>query len=262
MVSPVFADERQKIILDLINRRGSIQIQELMDKFDISKMTVWRDLKKLDEQGLIKRVHGGAVKLDRVVSPEPAFNEKKVVAAQEKRVIAQHAAETYSKDGEVIALGAGSTIFAMIPFLQQKKLIILTNGFKVMELASKQLNNAEVIASGGFIRQPAFAFVGSDAIKFFSRYKVNSAFLSATSISLEDGIMDPHPLDAEVKAAIKKISERTILLMDSTKFRKTSLIRTFDLDEIDIFITDNKAPMEIIEEIRENGVKVDVVQVE
>lgn len=258
----MFADERQKVILDLINRQGSVKIQELMEKFEISKMTVWRDLKTLDEKGLIKKVHGGAVKLGNVIPPEPAFKEKKVVATQEKQAIAQYAADTYITQGDVIVLGAGSTLFLMIPFLTQKRLTILTNGLKVMEYASKQLTNSEVIASGGFIRQPALAFVGSDAKKFFTRYKANTCFLSATSISLGNGIMDPHPLDAEIKAVIRKISGKTVLLMDSSKFEKTSMVQTFQIKDIDVLITDNNAPEEIISQIRKTGVHVDIVEVE
>jgi DeoR/GlpR family transcriptional regulator of sugar metabolism len=232
-----------------------------MDKFDISKMTVWRDLKTLDEKGLIKKVHGGAVKLDHVIPSEPEFREKKVVATKEKQAIAQHAAERYIQDGDVIVIGAGSTIYLMIPFLTEKNLTILTNGLKVMESASKRLTNSEVIASGGFVRQPALTFVGSDAKKFFSRYKANTAFLSATGISLNDGIMDPHPLDAEIKATIKRMSGNTVLLMDSTKFNQTSLVKTFDIGEIDILITDEKAPPQSIKDIRDKGVSVDIVKV-
>ncbi|MFO8017357.1 MAG: hypothetical protein R6U96_01875 [Promethearchaeia archaeon] len=84
----------------------------------------------------------------------------------------------------------------------------------------------------------------------------------ATSISFEDGIMDSHPLDAEIKAAIKKISKRTFMLMDSTKFNKTSPIKTFDLDEIEFLITNNNDPQEFIEKFWDKGMKVDIIQVE
>lgn len=246
----MFASERQTQILSIINSKGSIKTKDLEKKFNVSKMSILRDLRTLEEKGLIERVHGGAIKKEVEGPQEPSFKEKSSKAWQEKEAIAKYAAENYVKDEDIVSLGAGTTILRMMPHLKQKNLTILTNGLQNMVYGSKNLQGINIIGSGGSIRQPALIFVGPIAENFFSQYKVNTTFLSGTGLTIEEGIMDPHPLDVQVKRAMCKGAKRKIFLIDSSKINNRSLASTIKLNEIDILITDKKTPANIITQLK------------
>ncbi len=256
----IFAAERQNIIVNLINEKGSITITDLIEKFNASKMTIWRDLTVLDERGLLKKVHGGAIKTDKPSSQEPTFEEKATVAAEEKELIAKYAAENLVTDNNIISLDAGSTAIKMIPFLKQKNLTLLTTGLNAMALAAKYGSKFTVIGCGGELRQPALAFVGSIAEQFFRDYKVDVTFLSATGISINDGITDPHLSDVRVKKAMMEGAEKVIFLMDSSKINKRSLAITTKIEDIDLLITDYKISDAFVEDLNRLGVKYEIVR--
>ena len=255
----LFASERQSQILTIINNEGSVKTKDLELKFKTSKMTILRDLRALEEKGLIERVHGGAIKREVENLQEPSFKEKSSIASEEKEAIAKFAAENYVKIGDIISLGAGTTILRMMPHLKQKNLTILTNGLQNMVYGSKNLGDLNLIGSGGSIRQPALIFVGPIAENFFSQYKADTTFLSGTGLTIEEGIMDPHPLDVEVKRAMCNGAKKKIFLMDSTKINNRSLASTIKLNEIDILITDKNAPSNIMKEIKKTGVELVIV---
>ncbi|MHA1147524.1 MAG: DeoR/GlpR family DNA-binding transcription regulator [Promethearchaeota archaeon] len=255
----LFASERQTQILSIINNKGSVKTKDLELRFKASKMTILRDLRALEEKGLIERVHGGAIKKEVKTPQEPSFKEKSSIASKEKEAIAKFAAQNYVEDGDIISLGAGTTILKMIPYLKQKNLTILTNGLQNMVYGSKYLDDLNLIGSGGSIRQPALIFVGPIAENFFSQYKADTTFLSGTGLTIKEGIMDPHPLDVEVKRAMCNSAKKKIFLIDSSKINKRSLASTIKLKEIDILITDKKAPANIFHQIRDLGVELVIV---
>jgi len=243
----MFAEERQNLILSLINSKGAVKISQLEKEFDVSKMTLWRDLKSLDDKGLIKKVYGGAVKIDIIPPNEPTFEEKASSAIEEKRAIAKYAAKQFIHKGEVISLGAGSTLLQMVPYLTQKNLTILTSGLDTMMHVANYHPHINLMVCGGMVRQPAKALVGPEAEQFFRRNKADTAFLSASGITIKDGITDPHPLDIQVKKEMIKSAKRVIFLMDSHKVGKRLMATTIPLDEIDMLLMDEGTPSSFIE---------------
>ena len=255
----MIAEKRRAQIIELVNLHGSVSIEELLELFKVSRMTIWRDLKELEIKGVIMRVHGGALKVDELDEKEEEFSLRRKEHLNEKRKIARFAAKNFVNDSDIIFLDGGSTVLEMIPHLKQSNLTILSNGLNTLLYASKFLPHLNVIGCGGILRKPSFTFVGHEAEEFFGRYKVNTAFISGTGVTIEDGIMDPHPLEMEVKKIMCKNAKTVVALIDSSKFEKRSLSTCVKIDEIDSLITDKKASKKIIDAVKSKNVDVTVL---
>lgn len=255
----MIAEKRRAKIIELVNQHGSVSIEELLELFDVSRMTIWRDLKELEVKGEIIRAHGGALKIDELSEKEEEFDRRRKENLNEKRLIAKFAAKNYVKNSDIIFLDGGSTVLEMIPHLKQNNLTILSNGLYTLLLASKFLPHLNVIGCGGILRKTSFTFVGHEAEEFFSRYKVDTAFISGTGVTLEDGIMDPHPMEMEIKKIMCKNAKTIVALIDSSKFEKRSLSTCVKIDEIDSLITDKKTSKNIIDVIKSKNIDVTVL---
>jgi len=255
----MIAEKRRAQIVDLVNKQGSVSIDELLNIFDVSRMTLWRDLKELEIKGAIIRAHGGALKIDELDEQEEEFSLRRKDHLNEKRKIARFAAKNYVKDSDIIFLDGGSTVLEIIPHLKQSNLTILSNGLNTLVYASKFLPHLNVIGCGGILRKPSFTFVGHEAEVFFARYKVDTAFISGTGVTIEDGIMDPHPLEMEVKKIMCKNAKNIVALIDSSKFEKRSLTTCIKIEEINYLITDIHASKSIIDAIKAKNVEVKVL---
>ena len=255
----MIAEKRRAKIFELVNLKESVSIEELLELFGVSRMTIWRDLKELEEKGHLIRAHGGAMKVDKLADKEEEFDLRRKENLNEKRQIAKYAAKNFVKNSDIIFIDGGSTVLEMIPYLKQNNLTLLTNGLKTLLLASKFLHHLNVIGCGGILRKSSFTFVGHTAEEFFSHYKVDTAFISGTGVTIEDGIMDPHPLEMEVKKIMCKNAKKVVALIDSSKFEKQSLSTCVKIEEIDFLITDGKAPKKIVDVIKTRSVDVRIL---
>ncbi len=256
----MIAEKRRAKIIELVNQQGSASIEELLELFNVSRMTIWRDLKELEIKGQIIRAHGGALKVGALNDKEEEFDLRRKDHLKQKQLIAKFAAKNYVKNSDIIFLDGGSTILEMIPHLKQDNLTLLSNGLYTLLLASKFLPHLNVIGCGGVLRKTSFTFIGHEAEEFFRRYNVDTAFISGTGITLEDGIMDPHPLEMEVKKIMCKNAKVVVALVDSSKFEKRSLSTCVGIDEIDYLVTDEKAPKKMLEAIKSKNVDVTVLE--
>ncbi len=255
----MIAEKRRTKIIELVNLQGSVSIEELLRLFEVSRMTIWRDLKELETKGEVIRTHGGALKIEEFGEREEEFNLRRKENLKEKQKIARFAAKNYVKNADIIFLDGGSTVLEMIPHLKQNNLTVLSNGLNTLFLASKFLPHLNVIGCGGILRKSSFTFVGHEAEEFFSRYKVDTAFISGTGVTIDDGIMDPHPMEMEVKKIMCRNAKRVIALIDSSKFEKRSLSTCVKIEEINVLITDNKVPEKVMEAIKSRSVDVKIL---
>lgn len=259
----MLARERRNRISDKVRKEGSVSIEDLISEFKVSRMTIWRDLKDLEEKGILAKVHGGAMRIDRLDPKESEFEIRKKAASKEKRGMAKFAVEKYVQEGDIIFLDGGSTVMELIPYLKFKDVTILTNGLHTLVSASKHLPELNVISCGGILRKPSFTFVGPEAEDFFNHYKADSAFISGTGITLEEGITDPHPLEMQIKKIMCQNANKIIALMDSRKFFKRSLSTLIDINDIEILITNepiNSKEISFLNEIKKLGVKVEFIK--
>jgi DeoR/GlpR family transcriptional regulator of sugar metabolism len=260
-VYPMLTENRRRAIFDLVREQGSVSVKELSDRFEVSPMTVYRDLKALEAKDTLQRVRGGAI--HQPSSPEePRFGAKIEVQRRSKLAIARYAATHFVGDKDIVVLEAGTTVAAIVRFLPLTLSALIANGLDALNEARALLPAVPVFGCGGMLRSPSFTFVGPEAEAYFRSITATTLFLGATGLTLEEGITDPNPLEIEVKRAMAACAQRTVLLIDGSKFGRRSLRQILPLEEVDALVTDSGAPISTLREVEALGVEVHVTEVD
>ncbi len=254
-----FAIQRQQEIMKRINDKGSISIDEIVTSYGISNMTAWRDLKDLEKRGFITKVYGGAVKKAALGHNELGYDERRSKNQAVKEKLAVRAIEEFVRDNQTLFLDGGTTTMEMIPRINRQGVTLITNGLKTLNLASKFVPHLNVISTGGVLREKSLTFVDQIATQAFQKYNADIFFTSGTGLSLKNGITDPGALEMEIKEVMAQKSKRIIALVDSDKFGKDSMVTSLALKDLDVLITDGKAPAKMLEQIKKKGVRVIIV---
>jgi len=245
----------------LIQKEKMITVDRISKLFDISPITVRRDLERLHNEGFLNKVHGGAVYRD-MLEPEPVFNEQVRLHRDEKVRIAKEAAKRIN-DGDAIIIESGSTCLGLIKYLVDKKnLKVTTAGIPVsIELwkLSSIKKDIEVSVCGGVIRTGSSIYVGPHAVSYFEKINVDKAFISAVAVSMDKGISTATQFDAELIKAMTRSAREIILLCDSSKFGNYSYINIMPISKLDEIITDKNIDSKIVKEINKLGVKITLV---
>jgi DeoR family fructose operon transcriptional repressor len=227
--------DRQQMIWNEIKQKGSVKISALMKTFAASESTIRRDLEELERQGLVKRVHGGAVLLQHMAL-EPSNKDKSDLFADEKDRIGLLAAGEFVEEGASLLIDAGTTTAALARHLHTPNVKIITNAMNIADiLSAKQYN---VMVSGGLLKSNTNAMVGEVAIETLSHFHVDVCFLAINGISEEDGLTTPDLQEAWIKKAMIRSARKVILLADSSKFGKTTLTHVADAHDIHVVVTD------------------------
>lgn len=249
--------ERQSHIIQYIQQRLSVSVNELSEQFGVSAMTIRRDLNALEKSGQVVRVHGGVI----VPRAQTGLREEERAAMNmgHKEAIAE-AAVRLVKDGQTIFIDAGTTTVELTSRLKDRRgLTVVTNSVKVLyKLAeSREIN---LIGLGGAVFGGAWSFVGPLAETAIRHFHSDLAFLGITSISLEHGLTEVNYFEGDIKSLIIKQSQRAVLLADSSKFEKVSPHSVAALSEIDVIITDDGLSEELIAAYRSAGIEVIVAK--
>ena len=249
----MFAEERKSKILDSLKKYGKVKVCDLSQLYEVSEVTIRRDLQELEEDRLIKRVHGGAV-LNGNTKFEPTFSEKIDKFYDEKESVGKLAASLIL-DGDTIALDAGTTTLSIAKYIIAKNITVLTNSVDAAyELAKKR--DVEVIVTGGTLRWETRAMVGPVADNTLKNFRVDKAFIGANGVCIINGLTTPNIIEASTKREMIKIAKQTIVVCDHTKFGTVSFSKIVDLDSVDIIITDNQLDNELLEKFEEKDVKI------
>lgn len=252
------AAERQNKIVELVLERGRLDISAICEMFDVSEMTARRDLNELDRQGLLRRVHGGAIaNLGR--SYEPSFQTRSVKNQEAKTAIGLKAAELIY-DGDSIALDVGTTTLEIVPGLRGKRnLTIVTS---CLQIATKVVDQipldiaARLILTGGIIRPRELSMIGPIPEHVYQELHVDKAFIGIGGISLEDGFTEYNIEDTQIKRLLFHNAREKIVVADGAKFGVTTFASVAPLTAVDKIVTDKSAPMQMIEKIRKQGIEV------
>lgn len=251
--------QRKAIIMEQLLRKGGCSVKELTTLLGISEMTVRRDLKQLAESGQLKLTHGGAVPVE-VFMGEPAVVEKEIRNPDGKERLAAYAVRHFVSEGDVIVLEGGTTVSRMCEHLPRDgRLTILTNGLETLNRLRRTPGSHTVLASGGILREVSGTFVGPVAEAFFQQFHARTVFLSALGFTPEAGFTDPNLLDTEVKKAMIRTAERTVLLLDSSKFGQRSFTASIQAAGVAALITDSGIPDAVAAYFAEQQVPVHIV---
>lgn len=232
----LLTEERYAMILKRVKLNKSVKLPELCEMLGTSESTVRRDLSALDERGLLKKVHGGAISLDEdsLNLPEQDVEEKSKIFGEEKSAIARFAASLI-EDGDFCFLDAGTTTEKMIDFLPLKDVSFVTNGFvHAKKLARKGF---KTYIPGGEIKKTTEAIVGAECVSSLQSYNFTKCFMGANGISLTAGISTPDRNEALVKETAINRSRIAYILADHSKFDRVASV-TFAQTEHTQIITD------------------------
>lgn len=232
----MLTEERYSIILDQVRQNKSVKLPRLCKLLETSESTVRRDLTSLDERGLIKKVHGGAVAIDECSfnAVEHDVESKAKMFAKEKAAIARFAASLID-DGDFVFIDAGTTTGKMIDFLPDKDVTFVTNAFvHAKKLAQRGF---KVYIPAGEIKLKTEAIVGAECVSSLQCYNFTKSFIGTNGISLSGGISTPDRNEASVKSAVVHNSQTAYVLADHSKFERVNAVSFAQLGRVKV-ITD------------------------
>lgn len=246
-------EERQARIEAYLQKAEFASLEELAQNLGVSVSTVRRDVALLEEKKTVRRTHGGARSLQPPKSDEFVFNVRDTHQASEKEAVGL-ACAALIQPGENVMLDSGTTCFHVAKHLGDKVAQIITNSLPVANLFSGS-NRHEVHVSGGVIYPRLGTLVGPHAVETFSRMHADVAILSGSGIAA-DGIYNSHALIVDIQRAMIAGAARVIFCFDHTKFGRRSTFFLCDFADVDVVVTDAKAPAELVAELRGKGIEV------
>ncbi|MCL6458704.1 MAG: DeoR/GlpR family DNA-binding transcription regulator [Gorillibacterium sp.] len=235
-------EARKKKILALLEEDERVQVPVLVENLNVSSETIRRDLERLDREGKLKKVYGGAVKTTPD-SWEPPFEQKTDINAKEKRAIGKLAASLV-EDGDSIMLGNGTTLIEIIRHLEGKKNLTLVTHSAPAMLLAMELFQGRIIFIGGEMNVSQKSANGPLAEAMIQHLKVDKAFISAGGVSAIDGVTDYDLDEANLSRIMMERSQMAIVLADHTKLGKTTFAHICALKDIAMLITDKQCPEE------------------
>ena len=261
----IFATNRQKNIVEYVNRKNSVTVDDLVKYCGVSPATIRNDLQELAKTGFIRRTHGGAVSIQSALYTDcpPGWSEetnfsKSQYQKTEKYEISRKAL-SYIHDGDNIMLDAGTTTLQLAQLLGQfRNLNVTTYDVDIAHYLIHN-TNVNVYFAGGHVRADLFYCDSFETAELLQRFKVTCSFLSANGVSLDDGLTSSSPETTGIKRILIENSQRTILLADSSKLGKTTFFQFADLKQADILITDKGADPDFVKAVQSLGVSVDCV---
>lgn len=250
----MYAEERHAAILERARTNGRVDVSALAAEFDVTPETVRRDLTSLERRGLLRRVHGGAIPVERL-GFEPGLTARDAALGPEKQRIARAALAELPAEGAIL-LDAGTTTARLAEILPaDRELTVMTNAVPIaMTLSSRR--NVTVLTVGGRVRGRTLAMVDEWALRVLADTYVDVAFLGTNGVSVERGLTTPDVAEAAVKRAMLRAARRVVVLADHTKVGNDYFARFGDLEEVDTLITDSGLDETLAGELEAAGPRV------
>lgn len=252
----MIAQERQQLILSLLKQHSPLTVPELEQRLQASPATVRRDLTLLEQIGKIVRTHGGLMHPDDVSSEMP-FDRKSRAALAAKRGLAD-AATALAKEGDSVFVDAGTTALEVGKrLLGRKNLTIVTNSIPLLSL--RPATGTRVIAVGGEVRIVSLALVGSGAIEWVNRIRIDVAFLGTSGIDPSEGPTTTELSEAGLKTAMVAKARRVVVLADASKWGRPATIRYADWAHVHDLFTNHAPSRAERAALSKHGTKLHVV---
>lgn len=249
---PLLADQRRAVIREEVSRTGAARVTDLVALLGVSEMTVRRDITTLAEQGLLARVHGGAVSREGSAS-EPAFTEKAGRAGVQKLAIATAVASLVGP-GTSLGLTAGTTTAAVAGALTRlphlSSLSVLTNSPPAADTLFAHPQRPTVVVTGGE-PTPSAALVGPVAAAVCATFHLDMLVLGVSGMSWEAGLTSPTLAESDTLTAFVRASRRVVVAADSSKWGTAALRTIAGWDVVDVLVTDDGLPPEALDLLRD-----------
>jgi DeoR family fructose operon transcriptional repressor len=250
----MYAEERQQEIVRLARTDGRVDVATLADTLRVTAETIRRDLTSLERAGVLRRVHGGAIPVERI-GFEPALATRDSVLIDEKERIAKTALAEVPEDGAII-LDAGTTTARLAQQLPvDRELTVVVNSPVIATMLGTRLN-INVLLVGGRLRGRTLATVDDWALRPLADMYVDVAFIGTNGFTVERGLTTPDPAEAAVKRAMINAARRTVLLADHTKIGNDYLARFGTVADLDLLITDSGLDDDLVADVEAVGLRV------
>ncbi|WP_273653934.1 DeoR/GlpR family DNA-binding transcription regulator [Cellulomonas fimi] len=250
----MYAPERHQQILARARAEGRVDVTALADELDVTPETIRRDLTALERHGLVRRVHGGAIPVERL-GFEPGIADREGLLAGEKERIAKAALDELP-DGGAVIFDAGTTTVRLAELLPtDRELTVVTHALPVATvLATRPGITLHLV--GGTVRGRTLAAVGTWAVQALADIHADVAFVGTNGLSVEHGLTTPDLAEAAVKRALVTNARRTVVLADHTKLGRVDFAHVVPLSAVDTLVTDTGAEPELVDEIEAAGTRV------
>ncbi|WP_205966272.1 DeoR/GlpR family DNA-binding transcription regulator [Parapedobacter sp. SGR-10] len=250
--------ERHKYILGTLQKEGFVKVVDIANKLDVTTVTIRKDLKALEEKGLLYRTHGSA----SPVNPHTAdrnVKEKEKIRTKEKQLIGIFAARLIEEDDSII-INSGSTICAFAEQIEPKgRLTVVTSSIKATSILGEH-EGINVSQLGGTLRRSSMSVIGNYTLSFLENITCSKVFLGVDGIDPDFGVTTSNIEEAELNRAMMSVSLKTIVLCDSSKFGRKGFGKICNLDKIDVVVTDEDISSSMCKLLEENGVEVIVAR--
>lgn len=251
-------DLRKSEIMKMLSVYRNLNVDAIVRELGVSDATIRRTLNALEQEGKIIRTHGGA-RLAPQFTPEYSFLKQAAINIKQKEMIGRCAASIVEQR-DILFLDSGTTVLSVAKVLARRieskeitDLSIVTNSIIVGEVLG---NLCKVFLLGGEVRLSRKDISGPIAEKFIRMFRANRAFIGADALSINDGLMTTDTYTSRIEEEMIKRSDQVVLVADSSKFNKYSMVSFARLTDIDLIITDNQLSEEIKREYEEHGTRI------
>ncbi len=254
----MFPEERRREIMNVLRQEGRCLVGDLARSLSVSEVTIRQDLDALEQEGHLRRTHGGAILAEKLGLERP-FQVEESARRAEKERIARAAVELVSP-GDTLILDVGTTVTeaARILVAGKQNPVVFTNGLNIAALLEA---NPEIttVVTGGTLRAKQHSLVNPFGQLILDRVHADLAFIGCNGIERDHGVTNVNAAEAEIKSLFIKAARRRVVLADSAKVGKVALAKIADVGEVDTLITDKGADPRELSQLRELGLEVILV---
>lgn len=251
--------ERHNHIMKLLKQQSSVSVQSIALQLKVSEVTIRKDLTQLEKEGKLYRSHGCANIMNPYIS-DRHVNEKEKLCAEEKQAIGEFAASLITPNDSIM-IASGTTMLSLARAIKvEGHLTVITSAVNVSSILASNLD-MDVMQLGGFVRNSSVSVVGPYAESILKDFSCSKLYMGVDGFDTEFGLTTTNLLEANLNRVMIKTAQRTIVLVDSSKFSRRGFIRICGIDSIDQVVTDSKVPAKVVEELTEAGIEVSIVNI-
>lgn len=246
--------ERHKIILAKLQAEGFVKVVDIAKELDVTTVTIRKDLKMLEEKGLLYKSHGSASPINPHMADRHVSEKEKLHVAEKERIGA--AAAKLIEENDTIIVNSGSTIFAFIEKIWPAGTLTLVTPCVKVALNMCDMDNVNIFQLGGMFHKRSLSVIGNYASDLLQNVSCSKLFLGVDGVDIDWGVTTSNVEEAELNKAMMRAASKTIVLCDSSKFGKRGFGRICGVENIDVIITDDGISSAMKKELEEQGVRV------
>ncbi len=250
-------DKRKHQTLEILKEDRQVTVAGLSERFDVSEVTIRRDLRELEKEGFLRRVHGGAVAGDRIPQEPPVIQRMRDHWACKEAIGA--AAAALIADGDAVFLGSGSTVvYVARHLIDRRNLTVITNALTVAD-ALAMAEGVTLVMTGGVLRPSEMSLIGHIAESALEDLRVDKVIIGMRAVSVNEGMTHDYLPEVVTDRAIIQMADHLVVVADHTKFGRVAPAFVAPVSRITSLVTDSETDPDILAELKALGVRVTIV---